>query len=98
MIIYEFTTMGAKHGELFTVNTHKMTEKRRIYMGGGRRINKADIGVLFTNFGRKMYLLDNDPEPYISAMIEYCKKEVERCENRVRQAKTMFAKWEGGAK
>jgi hypothetical protein len=97
MIIYEFTTTGAKHGNLFTVNTLQMTEKPHIYMGGGRRINKADIGVLFTNFGRKMYLLDDNPEPYISAMIEYCKNEVEKCEHRLRQAKSLLAKWKGGA-
>ena len=94
MIIYEFTTWGAKRGELFTVNNLKMVEKPRIYMGGGRRINKDDIGMLFTSFGHRMYLLDDNPEQYISAMIEYYENEVEKCQNRLRQVKALLSKWQ----
>lgn len=93
MIIYEFNTLGAKHGELFSVTPHKLVEKPRSYMGGGLRINKDDIDVLTTSHGRRMYRLSDDPEPYISAVIEYYENEVEKCQNRLRMAKTMLNKW-----
>lgn len=93
MIIYEFTTWGTKPGELFTVNPLEMVEKPRIYMGGGKRINKDEIGVLNTNFGRRMYLLDDNPEPYISAMIAYCENKVKLYEMHLNQAKASLSKW-----
>ena len=86
--------MGAKPGELYSVTPHKMTEKPKIYMGGGMRVNKDDIDVLTTSHGRRMYRLSDDPEPYISAMIEFCMNEVKKLENRVRMAKAMLNKWE----
>lgn len=93
MIIYEFNTWGAKSGESFSVTPHEMVEKPRIYMGGGKRINKDEIDVLTTNLGCRMYRLDDDPEPYISAMLEHCKKRVEQYDNRLKQAKATLDKW-----
>lgn len=93
MIIYEFNTWGAKPGELFSVTPLKMVEKPKIYMGGGRRINKDEIDVLTTNLGCRMYRLDDNPAPFIIAMMEQCEKRVEGYEIRLKQAKATLNKW-----
>lgn len=93
MIVYEFNTWGAKPGELYSITPHEMVEKPRIYMGGGSRINKDEIDVLNTHLGCRMYRLDDDPEPYISAVIAHCEKRVETCEIRLKQAKALLNKW-----
>lgn len=90
MIIYEFNTLGAKHGELFSVTPLKMVEKPRIYMGGGRRINKDEIDTLN---GKRMYRLSDDPEPYISAMIEYYENEVKKYDMFLNRTKVLLKKW-----
>ena len=94
MIIYEFNTWGTKPGELYSVTPHKLAEKPKSYMGGGMRINKDEIDILNTSHGRRMYRLSDDPEPFISAMVDFYKNEVEKCQHRLRQAKLILSKWE----
>ena len=93
MIIYEFNTWGAKPGELYSVTPHQMVEKPRIYMGGGRRVNKDEIDVLSTNLGCRMYRLDDNAAPFIIAMMEHCEKRVEGHTIRLKQAKATLNKW-----
>ena len=93
MIIYEFNTMGAKPGELYSVTPHKLAEKPKSYMGGGMRINKDDIDVLSTSLGCRMYRLDDDPSPFIIAMMKHYEKRVEGYSIRLKQAKATLNKW-----
>lgn len=93
MIIYEFNTIGAKPGELYSVTPHKLAEKPKSYMGGGMRINKDEIDILNTSYGRRMYRLSDDPEPYISAMVEYYENEVKKYDMFLRRAEVILNKW-----
>ena len=72
MKIYEFSTWGAWRGDnkLFGVAEIEVEEKPKSYTGKGVRVLKDDIGRLQNNFGNRMYLLENTPIVYISAMIE----------------------------
>lgn len=95
MTIYEFSTIGARKGNLYSVTTLQMVEKTRIYMGGGRRINKDEIGILNTTYGCRMYLLEDNPEPFISAMIARYENEVKRYDIYLSHAKAMLNRWKG---
>ena len=93
MIIYEFSTWWAKHGELFSVKEIEVEEKTKTYIGKGCRINKGEIGLLQNSWGNRMYLLENKPEIYINAMIERCKNHVETAEKCLADAHKQLSKW-----
>lgn len=90
MTIYEFNTVDALPGELYSVTPHEMVEKPKSYVGGGSRINKYEIDVLN---GRRMYRLSDDPEPYISAMIEHLENSVKKYTMYLNRSKTLLDKW-----
>lgn len=93
MIIYEFTTWCARSGKHFAVNEIEVEEKQKIYVGKHCRINKNEIGILSSHYGNRMYLLENDPETYIKAMIERKKQIVKAEESRLTEAKKKLAEW-----
>ena len=96
MIIYEFSTWFATKDKPYTVKEIEVEEKTKIYMGRGTRINKDEIDK-FGGFGNRMYRLDNDPKPYIAAMIDRCKKNVEAKKLQLKSAETTLAEWEAEA-
>lgn len=93
MIIYEFNNLFTKKGEMYSITPIKVAEKEKTYMSADRRINKAEIDKLSTNHGCRMYRLDDNPEPYINALIEHYKNVVEISEGRLTRAKATLAKW-----
>jgi hypothetical protein len=100
MFIYKFATWGAKKGELYAITKIEVEEKPKTYISGSHRINKDDIGKLQVGFENKMYLLDNNPEPFISAMKNNIEKNIKSYETRAAAAKENLARWEaltGGA-
>ena len=93
MIIYEFTTWCAM-GELYTVREIEVEEKPKIYISKYRsRINKNDIDKLQHGYGNRMYRLDNDPKPYITAMINHKKRIMESATENLKRATADFNKW-----
>ena len=90
MIVYEFNTVDVAPGELYSVTPHEMVEKPKSYVGGGNRINKYEIDVLN---GRRMYRLSDDPEPYISAMVEHYENAVKKYNMYLNRSKVMLNKW-----
>ena len=93
MILYEFSTWWTKNNELFSVKKIEVEEKTKIYIGKGCRVRKEDIGILSTRSGNKMYLLENDPETYINAMIKRCKSSVDIAEIHLADAQKRLSKW-----
>lgn len=93
MIIYKFSTWWTKSNELFSVKKIEVEEKTKVYVGKGCRIRKEDIGVLTTHSGNEMFLLENNPETYINAMIKRCKSNVDISENRLAEARERLSKW-----
>ncbi len=96
MIIYEFSTWGAWKSDngLFTVTEIEVEEKPKSYIGKGHRINKADIGIITNHYGNRMFSLDNDPKPYIEAMIERKWNAAQNCEKRLADAAKELKEWE----
>ena len=93
MIIYEFTTWGAT-GELYTVREIEVEEKPKIYVSKHRcRINKNDIDKLQHHYGNRMYRLDSDPKPYITAMTNLKKRIMENATENLKRATADFNKW-----
>lgn len=93
MIIYEFSTWFAKNNEMYTIKEIEVEEKPKIYTARGARINKADIDKLQKGYGNKMYRLDNDAKPYITAMIDRKKCQMEQAVEELKQATADFNKW-----
>lgn len=93
MIIYEFTTWCAGSGKHFAVNEIEVEEKQKIYVGKHCRINKSEIGILSSHYGNRMYLLENDPETYIKAMIERKERSVGVAIERLTEARKSLATW-----
>ena len=93
MKIYEFSTWFAKPNKMYTVKEIEVEEKPKTYVARGVRINKADIDQLQSRFGNIMYRLDNDPKPYIMAMIDRKRKCMERATEALKQATNDFNKW-----
>ena len=93
MILYKFSTWWTKNNELFSVQKIEVEEKTKIYIGKGCRVRKEDIGILTTHSGNEMYLLENDPETYINAMIKRYKSSVDIAENRLIEARARLSKW-----
>ena len=96
MKIYEFSTWGAWSGDnkLFGVAEIEVEEKPKTYIGKGTRVSKDDIGRLQNSYGNRMYLLENTPMVYISAMIERKKESIENKERYLRLAKSELEAWE----
>lgn len=92
MIIYEFSTWGS-NGKMFTIKEIKVEEKPKTYVARGMRINKDDIGKLQKHFGNRMYRLDNDPKPYIEAMLNHKKYTMEQATENLKRATADFNKW-----
>lgn len=92
MIIYEFSTWGG-NGNPYTVKEIEVEEKPKTYIARGIRINKDDIDKLQNHFGNRMYRLDNNPEPYIKAMINHKKYIMEQATENLRRATEDFNKW-----
>lgn len=96
MILYKFSTFGLfkpNSNGMFSVEKIEVEEKTKIYVAKHRRILKDDIGVLKNGFGDEMYLLENKPEIYINAMIEYCKNSVNNAERRLAYERENLSKW-----
>lgn len=96
MIIYEFSTWGAWESDngLFSVEEVEVEEKPKSYVGKGHRINKSDIGVVTNHYGNRMFSLDNNPNPYIEAMIERNRNIVQSLEKSLEIAKKELKAWE----
>lgn len=92
MIIYEFKLSYIKN-KPFNVTEIEVEEKQKIYVGKYSRIRKDEIGKFSTSYGNKMYLLENNPEIYINAMIEFCKNGVKVAEARLADAQEKLSKW-----
>lgn len=93
MIIYEFSTWFTKNNEMYAVKEIEVEEKPKSYIGKGIRINKDDIDKLQHGYGNRMYRLDNDPKPYIRAMIDRKKCNMKVATERLKQATDEFNKW-----
>lgn len=93
MILYKFSTWWTGNNELFSVKQIEVEEKTKIYIGKGCRVRKEDIGILTTHSGNEMYLLENDPETYINAMIKRCKSSVDIAEIRLADAQKKLSQW-----
>ena len=94
MIIYEFSTWGTKRDELFSITEIEVEEKPKTYIGKHTRISKEDIGKLQSHFGDRMYLLNDNPKPYIEAITKRCEDKVNILEIRLAEAKKRLAFWE----
>lgn len=92
MIIYEFSTWFTNR-EAFNVREIEVEEKPKTYVGKGLRINKSDIDTISRDYGHRMYRLDNDPKPYIEAMIEIRERSVQGAEKRLAEEKAELEKW-----
>lgn len=92
MIIYEFSTWSS-NGKPYTIEEVEVEEKPKTYIARGIRVNKDDIGKLQKHFGNRMYRLDNDPKPYIEAMVELKRQNMESATERLKQATADFNKW-----
>jgi hypothetical protein len=92
MIIYEFSTWFT-NGAAFNVREIEVEEKPKTYVGKGFRINKSDIDKFSGVCGNRMYRLDNDPKPYIQAMIERRERSVQGAEKRLAEEKAELEKW-----
>jgi len=92
MIIYEFSTWFT-NGQAFKVREIEVEEKPKTYVGKGLRINKSDIDTISSFCGHRMYRLENDPKPYIEAMIESSERSVQVAEKRLAEAKAELEKW-----
>lgn len=92
MIIYEFSTWFT-NGNGFKVRDIEVEEKPKTYVGKGLRINKSDIDIISSSYGYRMYRLDNDPKPYIEAVIKICESSVQCAENRLADKKADLEKW-----
>lgn len=94
MIIYKFETHTFRDNISFSIREIEVEEKPKTYIGNGFRINKDDIDRLSHHYGNDMYRLDNDPKPYIEAMIKLSEGRVEACEKHLVEAKKRLARWE----
>lgn len=92
MIIYEFSTWST-NGQMYSVKEIEVEEKPKTYIARGIRVNKDDIGKLQNNYGNRMYRLDNDPKPYIAAMLNHKKYIMERATENLKRATADFDKW-----
>jgi hypothetical protein len=93
MKIYEFSTWFTKKEEMYAIRETEVEEKPKTYVAKGIRINKEDIDKLQNGFSDKMYRLDNDPKPYIEAMIKRKKHIMEQTTERLKRATADFNKW-----
>ena len=93
MIIYEFSTWFTRNNEMYTIKEIEVEEKPKIYTARGVRINKADIDKLQKGCDNKMYRLDNDAKPYITAMIDRKRRKMEKAVEGLKQATSDFNKW-----
>ena len=92
MIIYAFSTWGDIN-KLFTITEIEVEEKSKTYIGKHTRINKSEINVLSSSYGNRMYRLDNNPAPYIEAIIKRKIENIERAEKRIINNKKELVKW-----
>ncbi len=93
MIIYEFSTWFTKKEEMYSIREIEVEEKPKTYIGKGTRINKEDIDKLQNGYGNRMYRLEKDAKPYIKAMIERKKQNMEKATENLKQATESFNKW-----
>lgn len=94
MIIYKFETHTFRGNISFSIRELEVEEKPKTYKGEGFRINKDEIDHLSYHYGNAMYRLDNDPKPYIEAMIKLSEGRVEAREKSLVEAKEQLARWE----
>lgn len=92
MKIYEFSTW--ERDGLYSVNEIEVEEKPKSYIGKNYRVLKSDIDKLTNHYGNRMFRLDNNPKPYIDAMIEKQKNRVQELEKILDIAKAILAEWE----
>ena len=96
MKIYEFSTWGAWESEnkLFGVAEIEVEEKPKCYKAKNRMILKKDVGILQNHYGDRMYLLENNPMAYVSAIIDKKKNAVEDREKHLKLLKNELKAWE----
>ena len=92
MKLYKFSSywglLGSYKGlkiELYNVEEIEVKEKPKTYCGDGFRISKDDIGDL-DPWG-KMYLLENNPKQFLSALLGRQLKKVARLNAEIDAAK-----------
>lgn len=93
MIIYEFSTWGSNDEKPYTIKEVEVEEKPKTYIARGTRISKDDIDKLQYSYGNRMFRLDNNPKPYIEAMVELKRRNMESATERLKQATAAFNKW-----
>lgn len=95
MIIYEFSTWWTCRGDngLFSITEIEVEEKQKTYVGNHTRINKSDIDVLQSGYGNRMYRLDNNPTPYIEAMIQAKRNHLESLKQSATNVSKELSKW-----
>ena len=94
MIIYEFSTWTyGKDNGLYAVTEIEVEEKPKSYIGKNCRVLKDDIDKLSTSYGNRMYRLNNDPKPYIKAVIEKKAKSIESREMSLLIDKAELNRW-----
>jgi hypothetical protein len=91
MIIYEFNAWG-RTNRLYNVLELEVNEKPKSYIGNNFRILKSDIGKLLS--GYKMYLLENNPSTFISAIIQQRKTKIKSTEKFLEEMKSELKQWE----
>lgn len=96
MKIYEFSTWGAWNSDngLFSITEIEVEEKPKSYIGKSTRILKNDIDKLWGSYGCRMYRLDNDPKPYIEAIIERKKERIDSLKSKLKGENAELEKWE----
>ena len=93
MFIYKFSTFDKEKGKLFSIQKLEVDEKPKLYIGFRKRIKKSEINELSHTYGNAMYRLDDNPRPYIEAMIKRKTELTERAERQLAYAKAELEKW-----
>lgn len=93
MIIYEFSTWGAKMGELFSVHEIEVEERPKSFIGKNCRILKSEIDIVSSHYGSRMYSLNPDPKPYIEEVMRRIKMRIYHHETALDQEKNKFEQW-----
>ena len=94
MVIYKFSKCWFVENRLFDITEIEVEEKPKSYIGKGVRVSKNDIDKLQGKFSCRMYRLDNDPKPYIEAIIRREKISLECLGKKIKEKKAELEKWE----
>lgn len=93
MIIYEFTTLTfGEPDDFYVVKEYEVEEKPLSYIGERIRVLKSEIDKLQTNISDRMFRLDNDPKPYIEALITKKQKSINQNRRRIARLEAEISK------